>query len=185
MSIKIEGLKGVITRIDNFRDDAVDDIGKTLVAGAKKIEERAKRFAPVNNDFLRGGIIADVDNPLRTRITSSAFYGPYVEFGTKRKFKPNGRQEIAAQFKGKGRGDYFDFLNAILDWVIAKGIGANFTKSGNISRSKSSKEKQLDAAQAIANSIIRNGIKAQPFFFRAYDDVLPVIQRALKKYQKK
>jgi hypothetical protein len=185
MSIKIDGLKGVQLAIDRFRDDSIEDIGKTLVQGAEKIEQKAKRFVPVNNSLLRNEIFSDTNNMFQTKVVSPTFYGPYVEFGTKKKFKANGRQAIASQFKGKGRGDYFDFLNAILDWVMAKGIGYSQTKSGNISKSKSSQEKMLQAAQAIANSIMRNGIKAQPFFFRAYDETLPVILRALKKYEKK
>ena len=185
--IEVKGLKEVIGNLNKYSAKVRKEIDATLTDGANKIEERAKFLAPVDEGLMRGNIIATTNIPFDKIVTCNTFYAPYIEFGTKGKFKGNGRDAIAAQFKGKsGRGDYFDFLNAILDWVIRKGIEATVSpKTGKKINNATNLEKQVDAAQAIANAIMRYGIKPQPFFFKAYDEIMPTILLDLKTAIKK
>lgn len=108
--------------------------------------------------------------PNGVELVSNVYYAPYIEFGTRSKVKvPAELNDYASQFKGKKRGDYYDFLNAILDWVKRKGITATYSvKSRRRTNTKADRERLLNVAQAIANSILRNGIAPRPYFFPPY-----------------
>lgn len=108
--------------------------------------------------------------PDGVELVSNVYYAPYIEFGTRSKVKvPAELNDYASQFKGKKRGDYYDFLNAILDWVKRKGITATYSvKSRRRTNTKADKERLLNVAQAIADSILRNGIAPRPYFFPPY-----------------
>jgi hypothetical protein len=103
-------------------------------------------------------------------LISNVYYAPYVEFGTGAKVKvPAELNDYANQFRGKKRGDYYDFLNAILDWVKRKGITATYNvKTRRRTNTKADRERLLNVAQAIADSILRNGIAPRPYFFPPY-----------------
>jgi HK97 gp10 family phage protein len=123
MSIKVENLKGVITRLEKIPAEMAQRIDEELTEGAETIEARAKMLAPVNDGLLRGSIVADTGVELHKEVTVSTFYAPYIEFGTGRKFKGNGRDQIAAQFKGKAnRGNFNDMVNNLAEWIRKKGI---------------------------------------------------------------
>lgn len=108
--------------------------------------------------------------PDGVELVSNVYYAPYIEFGTRSKVKvPAELNDYASQFKGKKRGDYYDFLNAILDWVKRKGITATYSvKSRRRTNTKADRERLLNVAQAIADSILRNGIAPRPYFFPPY-----------------
>lgn len=143
---------------------------------AQSIANKARTDAPLDNGKLRDSIIADEERPGDWRVTVGANYAAYMEFGTKSRYDGgHGYAEYAAQFKGKGTGDYYDFLNAILDWVKRKGITARYSvkTQRKLNSSKADKERLLQAAEAIAMSIIRHGVRAHPFLFPAVDAERP------------
>ncbi len=177
MSIEVKGLKGVLTRIENYPKEVEQAIDIELTEGAELIEGRAKMLAPVNDGLLRSSIVADTGVLLNKTVTNSVFYAPYIEFGTGRKFKGNGRDQIAAQFKGKAnRGNFDDMVNSLAEWIRKKGI----LTGGKMGRKRKDDKYRL-AAYWMAIRILQNGIKAQPFFFRAYDEILPTILANVKK----
>jgi hypothetical protein len=177
MSIKVENLKSVITRLEKIPAEMAQRIDEELTDGAELIEGRQKMLAPVNDGLLRAGNVADTSVPLYKEITNSVFYGPYIEFGTGRKFKGNGRDQIAAQFKGKAnRGNFNDMVNNLAEWIRKKGI-LTAGKRG----AKRKDDKYRLAAYWMAIRILQNGIKPQPFFYRAYDEILPSILSNIKK----
>ena len=181
MRFEVKNLAQVLRRINQQTEDKKKEIDKVLTDGAKRIEGRAAVLAPADRGFLHGSIIAKVDIPFDKNIKVNAFYGPYVEFGTKSNFKPNGRANIAAKFKGasdkKG-----DFIKAIMEWVKRKGI-ANRTnaKGKQLPLAKKDMSNYLSIAYAIANKIFKFGIKAQPYFYKAYDEIYPQIIQDLQK----
>lgn len=111
-----------------------------------------------------------VPKPDGVELISNVYYAPYIEFGTGAKVQvPAELNDYASQFRGKKRGDYFDFLNAILDWVKRKGITATYNvKTRRKTNTKADKDRLLNVAQAIADSILRNGIAPRPYFFPPY-----------------
>lgn len=167
MSIRVEGLKGLQIAIDGLVADVIDEIGKTLVEGGEKIEERAKRLAPVDEGKLRAATISDATNPLKVSVHNNNFYAPFVEFGTKSKFNAHGRDAIASEFKGQGKGRPFsELVENIYDYIKRHGgFPANI-------RGEAAKQ---NYAKYVAMKIAKNGIKPKPFFYRAYDEVLPEI----------
>lgn len=114
----------------------------------------AKTLAPVDEGFLRNSITFE-QGDLVVEVIVTAHYAAYLEFGT-RKFAaeyvstlPIEWQDFAAQFKGGG-GGFEDFFANIFDWVKRKGI-------------------EPKAAYPIAISILRNGVRPQPFLYPAIE----------------
>lgn len=107
-------------------------------------------------------------------VFAGAFYAPFIEFGTKGKYRPiPGTEDISAQFKGMKRGNFEQMLTAIEAWVKRKGIVATFSvktqKRQRFSKAEANRTKQ--AAYAIAVSILKNGISPKPFFFQQIPQV--------------
>lgn len=172
MSIKVVGLKGLQISLDKLAADVIDEIGKTLVEGGEKIETRAKALAPVDQGKLRSSTFSDASDPLKVEVYNNNFYAPFVEFGTKRKFKANGRDAIAAEFKGQGKGKPFsELVENIYGWL---------KRTSNFPSNVRGEAAKRNYAKYVALKIAKNGIKPQPFFYRAYDEVLPSIIQDLK-----
>jgi len=123
-------------------------------------------------------------------VTVSSNYAAYIEFGT-RKFAseyvgslPNNWKQMASAAKGSAKnGDYYDFLNAILDWVEQKGITARYSikTKKRLKTSKSDQNRLVEAAEAIAFSILRNGIRPQPYLYPAVIKNTIALRKRLKK----
>jgi hypothetical protein len=142
----------LLNQINSFGNDAKRmAVGITNVV-ADSIVADAKQRAPSNFGQLRLSI-AKTDATIqlnRSLIFSNAVYSPYVEFGTGTKVKiPAGFESLAAKYRGKGGGSFDDLLDSIRDWCKKKGIDDKL-------------------AYPIAVSILRTGIKPQPYFIPAY-----------------
>jgi len=147
-----------------------------VARSAQSIANEARINAPLDMGRLKGAIQAAEEKQGDWRVTVGVNYAAYMEFGTKSRYDGgHGYAEYAAQFKGKGTGDYYDFLNAILDWVKRKGISARYSvkTQRRLKNSKADDQRELEAAEAIAFSIIRHGVKAHPFLFPAVDKERP------------
>jgi hypothetical protein len=171
--LQIKGVDELLNKLDI--SPIKKEIKVELKAFGQEVERDAKQLAPVDEGYLKSRIYH--------KATSD--YAAYVEFGT-RKFAasyvstlPPDWQSYAATFKGSGTGDYFEFLNAILDWVLRKGIANRYsvkTKKaikiklgGKGKKSLSDQDRLQQTAYAIALSIIRNGIKPHPFLYPAFE----------------
>lgn len=191
LSFNIKGLDATLKGVDNKLKDVEQELQDELNAWASICSTEAKIRAPKDEGHLAGAI-----NPkfgkLEASVTVAVFYAAYVEFGTKKKAAayvsslPSDWKTYAAQFRGKGGGDYFDFLNNILDWVIRKGIAHRYSvktqrKIGIKIGSGSSDEQRLEqTAYAIALSIIRHGVKPHPYLFPAYEHTINDLKKNLK-----
>lgn len=99
-----------------------------------------------------------------------------MEFGTGKRFKANGRGNIAAQFQGKAeRGNFEEMVKNIAAWLKRKGYYPAGLK----------RNAQMGYAKHVAGNILKNGVKpannGTGFFFRAYDELLPTILNNIRK----
>jgi HK97 gp10 family phage protein len=167
ITVSIKGLSGLLGDIEQYGEDVLNAIDIELTDGANVIEERAKFLAPVDRGLMRGNIFADTDVRLVKRVVCNSFYAPYIEFGTGPKVNTNGRDAVAAQFKGKaGRGNWAEFVSNIYDWL---------KRNGYFPATAKSESQRRGYAGYVASRIYRNGIEPQPFFFRALDEMTPSI----------
>jgi HK97 gp10 family phage protein len=188
ITIKLKGFDKTIKDVQKLATDANKNAKTALVSFGKNVETQAKRDAPGDEGKLKASINSVFDNKTFTvKITVATDYAAYQEFGT-RKFAaayvgtlPQEWRTYAATFKGKTGGSMDEFIQAIMAWVNRKGIGADMTKSGNVSRSASSLEKQQQAAYWIAINILQNGIKPKKFLYEAVKDNLPKLQSDFNK----
>ena len=172
IKIKLDGIKGTIADVERIAKDSQQRTKIALVDFGTKVEADAKRDAPADEGKLRNSINS-VYRDGEVSINVTADYAAFMEFGT-RKFAakyvatlPADWKAYAATFKGGGGGSFDQFIQAIMAWVRRKGIGADTTSSGNVSNSRSSLDKQQQAAYWIAINILQNGIKPKPFLFPA------------------
>ena len=190
-SFNLTGLDAFDRKLKDLKSDVYKNTVAELSASTMRIEKAAKREAPVNLGTLRQSIHAVSYAPLTHAVVSYASYAPYVEFGTGGKVSvPPGYEDFAMQYKGLPGGTYYDFLMAIAEWVRRKGIKPNdATYSVKIPmktiRRTGTKAQKFDQdvrmAQAIAFSILKKGIRPQPFMIPAYEAEKPVLIDRLKK----
>jgi len=115
MSVKVEvkGLNEFHRSLKRYAKQYPEEVKSSIRAAVFDLDRRAKRAAPVSssNEYTGGSLRQSIKAEIRdngfTGIVSAggaiAPYAPYVEFGTGGKVEiPDGWQEVAAQFKGKG-----------------------------------------------------------------------------------
>lgn len=185
LSFKVNGLDAAFKTIDTNIKGIETGLQGEMDAWAIETATLAKRNAPVDEGHLRNSI-NEKFGKLKASVTVNVNYAAYLEFGT-RKFAaayvstlPQDWQSFAAQYKGSGGGNFKEFLKNITEWVVRKGIAAQTTKSGNTSKSKSSMQAQYSAAYMIALSILRKGIKPQPYLYPAYLKTTPELIKNIK-----
>lgn len=168
INFQIKGLTELQAKLGKMPSDLRRAADAVLKDGAAEWERLAKRDAPTNYGKLKQGITHKKigANVIGYSVVSSSAYSPFMEWGTKRKaVVPADQSEYASQFKGqKGDGNIDDMFMAILEWVKKKGIADGTTRTGK--RKKATDVTAYDTAYAIFLSILRNGVKPHPFFFK-------------------
>lgn len=166
-TVTISGFKEFADKCKNISENMVQELDEAAKFAAATWEERAKLDAPKDVGFLAGGISSTQIRLGEYEIVSAKEYSAYMEWGTKGKVHvPAELSAYASQFKGKGVGDYYDFLNAILDWVKRKGLSTVINSyTGKKVGGKAAKENLVVLAEAIALSILKKGVNPHPFFF--------------------
>jgi HK97 gp10 family phage protein len=162
LTFDITNLSDILKKLDTLENKIEQNVKDELNASALNIQTGAKRLAPVNFGQLRNSIYLkeqNVENGIIYTIGSNASYAPYVEFGTGGKVSiPAGFEELASGFKGKKAGTFKDMVEALTLWVKRKGIAGGKDKS---------------IAYAIAISILKKGMRPQPFLIPAYEAEKP------------
>lgn len=153
MKSRVNGLNKLLKQIDELGAEANKMAVAVVQSTADGVVTQAKRNAPANLGKLRQSIgKTEEKGGFQAKIFAGEKYAPYIEFGTGTYVSvPPELQSLALQFKGKGSGSFEAFLQAIKDWVRQKGIG--------------DPEK---IAYPIAMSILRKGIRPQPFIYPAF-----------------
>lgn len=166
----ITNLSEVMGKLNALDKRVQQDVKNEVNASALNIQSGAKRLAPVNFGQLRNSIYLkekNIDNGYIFTIGSSASYAPYVEFGTGGKVSiPKGFEDLASGFKGKRAGTFKDMIEALTLWVRRKGIGGGNDRS---------------IAYAIALSILRKGLRPQPFLIPSFEAEKPKLINNIKK----
>ena len=161
-TFNIGNLSEVLKKLDTLDAKVQQGVKDEVNASALNIQSGAKKLAPVNFGQLRNSIYLkeqNVEKGYVFTVGSSASYAPYVEFGTGGKVSiPAGFEELASSFKGRKGGKFKDMVDALTLWVKAKGIGGGKDKS---------------IAYAIAISILRKGMRPQPFLIPAFETEKP------------
>ena len=167
-AVSLSGMKQLEGKLDNLTTALKKDVGDEINASALKIENQAKKLAPVNLGQLRGSINTDMINELTYSVEAKASYAPYVEFGTGPQVSvPADFASYAQQFKGKSGGKFKDMVDALTLWVKRKGVGNGKNDKG--------------LAYVIALSILRKGMRPQPFLIPAYEMEKPKLIKNLNK----
>ena len=183
----VSGFDSLMGKLDKMSKDIQENVLNEVNASALNIQTNAKKLAPVNFGVLRNSIQLKeekIDKQLVFTVGSKLLYAPYVEFGTGGKVTiPSGYGEFANQFRGKTNGTFAQLLKALIEWVKRKGIvGTYSVKTQRRTGNKSTQQKQNEsAAYAIAISILKNGLRPQPFLIPSYEKELPKLKNNIKK----
>ncbi len=185
--VSIKGLNEFKREFASASKQIKETVSAEVQAAAAEFVSLARRDAPVDQGALKGAITYFMRDELSAEIVAQKFYAPFIEFGTKGKYTPiPGTEDIAASFKGYKGGDFMDLIRMIARWVARKGISGRFSVKTR-KRVGSKIDRQAEdyaAAWPIALSILKNGIKPHPFFFKQMDVVWPKmvnnIEKALK-----
>ena len=166
--LSLSGIKELEGKLNKLSTALKVDIGDEINASALNIENQAKRLAPVNLGQLRNSIGLTKDGELTYSVAANASYAAYVEFGTGPQVNvPADFKSYAQQFKGKSGGKFKDMVEALTLWVKRKGIGNGKNDKG--------------LAYVIALSILKKGMRPQPFLVPAYEMEKPKLIQRLNK----
>lgn len=179
---KLTGLNGVKAEFASVTANLKEIVSTAQQEMAAEWVRNAKADAPIDQSTLKAEITWYQDGQ-NVAIVSNAFYSPFMEFGTKGKYRAiPGTESIAAQFKGYKGGDFMELLRAIVRWVARKGISGTYSvKTRKRLGSKVTKyAEDYAAAWPIAMSILRNGVTPHPFFFKQADIVWPRMIRNIE-----
>lgn len=185
--IKLEGFDKFKNKVAQLQINTERFADAKVLDAAKKWEGLAKQAAPVDQSSLRRGIVGAKTALMTAEVVSQASHSRFIEFGTKKKkFVPADLAGYESSLTYTKTGDYYDFLQAILAWVKRKGIGVTYNVATR-RKNRQSRDEYLGIAQAIANSIMRNGVSPQPFFFQhkkvVERDLIKDVQDYLNKEQ--
>lgn len=193
-NVRITGLASMQQQISTASEKVKKICEQEVNAATQEWVAGAIRDAPVDQGGLRSAIsFKKLDNGslMSNEIVAQKFYAPFIEFGTKGRYKPiPGTEQIAAQFKGYKGGNFQELLRMITRWVKRKGISGTYsTKTGRRTGNKATQAMEDEkVAFPIALSILKNGIHPHPFFFKQGDVVWPKmvkrLQAAIKKETK-
>lgn len=164
-NFKIEGLPGLQEKLKSHPVQVSKAIEFAIKDTLNKIIDEQVQQAPVDRGPLRANITMQHMGKLQYKVICQVPYAAYIEFGTGRRFTPIPEVDASPYRGGGGKKSGVGFYDSILAWVKRKGIGAQKTKSGRVSKSKGSQQAMIDAAMAIYKSILRNGSRPHPFFF--------------------
>lgn len=180
---KLDGLDKLFARVEKASEAVRDGVQDELANAALNIQREAAYQAPRNLGKLAQSIQVNQSDRLAPYVFSSASYAPYIEWGTGGKVSvPAKYAQYAMQFKGKGKGTLEEMLLAIMDWVRQKGLSGTYsTKTQRRTGNKGARDfEDASVAYAIALSILRKGIRPQPFFFSAVENEKPRLMKRIK-----
>ena len=182
--IKIEGLGKALARFDVKKYEP--QVQECFDKFGLSVELKAKQLAPVDEGHLKGSIFQQPGR-FSSTVGASVNYAAYLEFGT-RKFAasyvaslPAQWQELAASKRGGMSGTFEEFVLRLTAWVHRKGLGSGFagkigvTGTYSVKTRKRTGNKDTQAKQdkqvayLIARKILRDGLKARPFLYPAFN----------------
>jgi len=176
VKVEIQGLTNIKTKLSELASNLRDVVDAEIEEGARDFVIRAQTDAPVDTAFLKNHIAFKKIGDLDYEIFSQSAAAAYMEFGTKGNYRPvPGAEQIAARFRGKGEGSFKDMVRAIIEWVRRKGIAGRYSVKTRRRVGNKSKQQQenISVAWPIIMSILKNGVKPHPYFFKQQGIVVP------------
>lgn len=146
-------IKGIDKAVKNLRKTGVNGeryLKAIIQSTADQVVLEAKQNAPKDTGQLAQSIGKETANDnLKASIFINADYWGFIEFGTGGYVSvPPEFQSVAQEFKGFKSGNFADFLRDMKEWCKRHGIEEKY-------------------AYIICVSILRKGIKPQPFLYPA------------------
>ena len=184
LKVDLIGFDKYIERIKAAPKKLQAEISEEIKASSLLFVAGAKRDL-ANQGGDTGGLLNSINskqiNGLTWEVSELKFYAPFMEFGTKGKYKPYpGTEEFAAQFKGYQRGTFAEFIEALKKWVKRKGIGATYSVKTR-RKNRQTKDDIEGIAYLIARSILKHGVEPKPHFFK---QVVPVKAHIEKEFRR-
>jgi hypothetical protein len=143
ITIETKGFKDVENFYRSLNKNSQAAMKIEITDMAQKVKADMQRDAPVDVARLKNSISYE-QKGLSVEFVAQTDYAAYMEFGTKKKVSvPNWVGGYAAQFKGRGSGGV-NSKKAIEQWASKKGV---------------------NDWKAVWWHIMKNGVKAHPFFF--------------------
>ena len=194
MSCTVTGVPELISDLKRISVDGARYANAIVGSVADMIVADAKINAPADLGAIRQMIAKDMvvtDTGAIATINANAPESPFQEFGTGGKVDvPTEMQDVASEFKGASGGDFAAFVLALTGWVKRHGI--NPIGAYQVSTRKRigrGNKRDLDETTAylIARSILKNGLKPQPFLYPAYVKnivkLIPMLEKAFTNLQ--
>ena len=155
MNVKLTGVQKIINQLAKVENEISAEVDAELQASLNKMEKDAKRKAPSNFSQLRNSIGNAKESKLRYSLFASAYYAPYVEFGTRGKTEvPKELEAVAKNIQAReSKGTFEEFVESIYLWGRKKKI---------------IKKNDKNHAVNIARKIYINGIAPQPYLWPAF-----------------
>jgi len=102
--MRIEGLNELRNSLKRYAEKFPKETSDAIKEEGFNLQAMAKSDTPVDTGKLVQSINLEIeDEGFTAKVTANTPYAPYVEFGTGGEVQvPDGWEEIAAQFKGKG-----------------------------------------------------------------------------------
>lgn len=182
-TLKIKGLDKIQDRLKHLPKALTQEVGAELKLAAENVAKLAKIDAPADQGTLIREITTQKITDLSYATVSGANYSAFVEFGTRSKVQvPAEYASYAAQFKGASTGSSVKLFDAILEWVLRKGIAATFSVKTQRRQRKSAAEMQRARSLAfiIMIKILRVGVEPHPFFFHNFDKEKPAVIKRIQ-----
>jgi hypothetical protein len=184
------GLDKVLGKLDKLPKDIQKDVDNVMAEGVNNVVNLSRQLTPVGvGGKLRNSTTPEKLGEANYTITNNLFYAPYIEFGTGKKYQPQpGYEAQAAEARNlPKRGNFKEFVDSLTEWVTKKQITGTYSVKTRRRTGNKIKNQNEDAkfARFLAFKILKNGIKAQPFFFKSWellkDDILSNIEKVVTK----
>lgn len=170
----VEGLPELLKKFVDLQTNGLRMADAVVGSIADGVVLDAKQSAPADLGKIRQGIgkesVSSATN-IMYKIFSSAPESAFQEFGTGgRVIIPPEMSDVAAQFQGQKGGDFAEFIKALVGWVRRHGLTGVYSVKTHkrIGTKASNADADEQAAYLIARSILKNGLKPQPFLYPAY-----------------
>lgn len=171
----LKGIKEVQQGIGRLTEKMEVDLNNLVEAAAYDTNDDAISHIQSNNAIdlgAGGGLLSNQyvlqASPRSWAVGNSAFYAPFIEFGTGRQVSiPPEWEELAAQYKGPYPGTWPEFEQNIKAWMKRHGMDP-------------------DQSYPVMIHILRNGLKSRPFLYPAYvKNREKLIESVKKLFEKK
>lgn len=185
VTVNILGIQKLISDLSSLSSEGDRMANAVVGVVSNQITNAQKLSAPTDLGTIRQNLGNRQISPALYEIFSNAPESPYQEFGTGPQVMVGDHGAEAAEFQGTGTGDWNDFILALTDWVKRHGgaYGSSYSIATHKRTGNATANRDLDreAAIMIARSILKRGLKPQPFFYYNVDEGFAKLEPMLQK----